>query len=149
MSDHLIVMPTPSLVATLVNKERKKGAPLTKKEVLKIRDNTPSKMVTLAEKEAIENRREYEDIDPENVWKEWQDARTELCPLYKTSLSSRILNWGAALGLRDYLVLFGVILLLGSGVLYLFEAWNVKLLAGSLGMLFIAWFMKKEDSTDM
>ena len=74
----LIIFCIPSLVATLLNRENKKGAPLTEQEVLEIRDNAPA--IALPEKvaEEVTAKRGYEDIDADNVWEEWQRARVEL-----------------------------------------------------------------------
>jgi hypothetical protein len=79
MNDHgnLVIMPMPSLVATLLNKERAKGSPLTEAEVIGIRDNCPSVAVPRDIVPKIEERRGYLDIDPENCWQEWQVAREE------------------------------------------------------------------------
>ncbi|WP_052573904.1 hypothetical protein [Haloferula sp. BvORR071] len=74
-SEKLIITCIPSLVATLLNRERAKGSPLTEEEVIAIRDNCPAKAVTAAELRAIEERRGYQDIDPARPWEEWQQAR--------------------------------------------------------------------------
>lgn len=41
-NDGLIIYPVPSLVATLLNRERTKGSPLTEEEVIQIRDTCPA-----------------------------------------------------------------------------------------------------------
>jgi hypothetical protein len=78
MGDHLIITPIPSLVATLLNKERAKGSALTKEEVEAIRDNAPSQVLTAMQRAAVDARRGYDDIDPERAWEDWQIARVEL-----------------------------------------------------------------------
>ena len=78
MSDDLIIYPIPSLVATLLNRENSKGAPLTEGEVISIRDSAPSVALTRDDAAKIDERRGYLDIDPENCWAEWQRARLEL-----------------------------------------------------------------------
>jgi hypothetical protein len=76
--DNCIITPIPSLVATLLNRERAKGFPLTEEEVVKIRDECPCEVLTQEQLIKLIERREYEDIDPEDVWNEWQNARVEL-----------------------------------------------------------------------
>lgn len=78
MGDRLIITHIPSLVATLLNKERAKGAPLTRDEVEAIRDEAPAQVLTPGQRAAVDQRRQYNDIDPENAWDEWQLARVEL-----------------------------------------------------------------------
>ena len=75
---NLIICPVPSLVATLLSKERDKGSPLSEEEVLEIRDNAPSIALTAEDQQRLIERRGYEDIDPEDAWNEWVRARTEL-----------------------------------------------------------------------
>jgi len=74
----LVITFTPSLVATLLNREKAKGSSLTEQEVLDIRDTAPA--VAMPEDVAVkvEIERGYKDIDAENVWEEWQKARVEL-----------------------------------------------------------------------
>jgi hypothetical protein len=76
--ERLIIVPVPSLVATLLGAETDKGAPLTELEVLAIRDGAPS--VALSEKLAAEviAKRGYDDIDADNVWQAWQAIRPSL-----------------------------------------------------------------------
>lgn len=75
--EKLIVFCIPSLIATLLSREREKGSALTEEEVIEIRDNAPAKRLTLAEARAVEARRGYHDIDPERCWEEWQVARLQ------------------------------------------------------------------------
>ena len=74
----LIPVFIPSLVALLLNFERKKGSPLTEKEVLEIRDNGVCMMMTEEHAIALDKRREYNDLDPENVWEQWLEAHKDL-----------------------------------------------------------------------
>lgn len=78
MGDHLIITHIPSLVATLLNRERAKGSALTKEEVETIRDESPAQVLTPEQRAAIDARRGYDDIDPERAWEDWQIARVEL-----------------------------------------------------------------------
>ena len=77
-SDNLVIYPVPSLVATLLNRERAKGNPLTEEEVIQIRDACPSIAMRHETARAMDEERGYKDIDPENCWEEWLAARGEL-----------------------------------------------------------------------
>jgi hypothetical protein len=68
----------PSLVATLLHSEREKGAPLTESEVAEIRDKASVVAMRPADLPAFEEKRGYQDLDPENCWEEWQLAREQL-----------------------------------------------------------------------
>lgn len=68
----------PSLVATLLNKEREAGRPLTEAEVIRIRDQANVVMTPRDIVPKLEAERGYRDIDPERCWEEWQAAREEL-----------------------------------------------------------------------
>ncbi len=76
-SDNLVIYPMPSLVATLLNREREKGSPLTEEEVMRIRDACPSVAVPKDVALEIDASRGYKDIDPERCWEEWQRVRKE------------------------------------------------------------------------
>jgi hypothetical protein len=68
----------PSLIATLLNRERAAGRPLTEAEVLAIRDACP--VIALSEETArrAAEERGYDDIDADHCWEAWQEAREEL-----------------------------------------------------------------------
>jgi len=53
MEEHLIITHIPSLVATLLNKERTKGSALTREEVETIRDEAPAKVLTPEQRAAV------------------------------------------------------------------------------------------------
>ena len=78
--DDLILCITPSLVAILLHAEREKGSPLTEAEVLEMRDKAPCIALPRDEAMAVAEARGYDDIDAENCWEEWQEARIELMP---------------------------------------------------------------------
>ena len=78
MDDEIIITPMPSLVATLLNRERAKGTALTREEVEEIRDQVPCVALTPDQRAAVDERRGYPDIDPERAWEDWQIARIEL-----------------------------------------------------------------------
>ena len=77
-SGELVIYPMPSLVATLLNRERAKGSPLTEAEVIEIRDTCPSVAVPIDVAQKIDAERGYKDIDPERCWEQWQEARKTL-----------------------------------------------------------------------
>jgi hypothetical protein len=77
-SEKLVVYPMPSLVATLLNRERAKGGPLTEAEVTQIRDQCPSVAVPIGVAQKIDAERGYKDIDPERCWEQWQEARKHM-----------------------------------------------------------------------
>ena len=74
----LVLYPVPSLIATLLQSERAKGSPLTEDEVLEITDTCEVIAVSRDVAQKMDEQRGYLDIDPENCWDEWQQARTVL-----------------------------------------------------------------------
>ena len=77
-SPQLVICPMPSLVATLLNREKAKGSPLTEPEVIEIRDSCPSVAVPIDVVAKMDAERGYKDIDPERCWEQWQEARKSL-----------------------------------------------------------------------
>lgn len=63
----------PSLISLLVSKAEEKGSPLTKEEVIDIRDNATAIITDAEGALAVAERRGYQDIDPENCWDDWLD----------------------------------------------------------------------------
>jgi hypothetical protein len=61
----------------LLHLEKEKGSALTEAEVLSARGKAVCMMMRLSHKEALDEKRGYRDIDPENVWVEWQAFRVE------------------------------------------------------------------------
>ena len=76
--ERLVLVFIPSLVATLRNREMKKGAPLTEEEVLSIRDNGTCIAMRQAMVGDFVDSRGYDDVDPEDVWNAWQTVRAQL-----------------------------------------------------------------------
>ena len=76
--DKLILTFVPSLVSLLLASEEKKGAPLTEREVLEIRDKAT--VVALPEDDAakVAAKRGYRDVDADHCWEAWQRARIDL-----------------------------------------------------------------------
>jgi hypothetical protein len=67
----------PSLVSTLLRREREKNSPLTEPEVLEIRDQSLVVMVPASKLGELVEARGYADIDREQCWSEWQVARLQ------------------------------------------------------------------------
>jgi hypothetical protein len=74
----LIPVFMPALVVLLVAAERKKGSPLTEDEVLAIRNGGICMMARVEHAIALDEKRGYNDLDPERVWEQWQEARVSL-----------------------------------------------------------------------
>ncbi|WKB56181.1 hypothetical protein [Eleftheria terrae] len=68
----LVPVPVPALAILLINLEKNKGAALTEQEVLAARDKAACMTLPLSQKRLMDEKRGYQDIDPENVWLEWQ-----------------------------------------------------------------------------
>ncbi len=78
MSDEaLIPVFMPSLLVLLAHDEAAKGSPLTRDEVLAIRDQAQTVMLNRSKFIEISSRRGYKDIDPELAYEEWQVLRAE------------------------------------------------------------------------
>jgi hypothetical protein len=76
--DPLIPVFMPSLLVLLAHDEAAKGSPLTRDEVLAIRDQAETVMLNRSKLIEITARRGYRDIDPELAYEEWQIVRAEL-----------------------------------------------------------------------
>lgn len=74
----LIPVFIPALVLVLHDSERKKGSPLTEQEVMDIRDKGVCMMMRVEHAIHLDEKRGYNDIDPERVWEQWQEARTRI-----------------------------------------------------------------------
>ena len=66
---------TPALIVLLRQSEIAKVSPLTRDEVEAIRNGAVSMMVTRSTAKQIAKERGFEDINPANVWEEWQKVR--------------------------------------------------------------------------
>ena len=74
-SEKLVPVFVPPLVTILHKKERAKGAPLTRQEVLEIRDNATMILVKASEAAKMADKRGYPDIDPDKAWEQWAAMR--------------------------------------------------------------------------
>jgi hypothetical protein len=70
--DPLVPVPIPALVVLLTQLEARKGAPLSEDEVLAARDGAVCMMMRQSVAQLSARKRGYADLDPENVWEEWQ-----------------------------------------------------------------------------
>ena len=76
-SEKLIPVFIPSLAALLNRFERDKGVPLTREEVMRIRDDGVCMMLPQDVARELEDSRGYGDVAPENCWEEWNAIRGE------------------------------------------------------------------------
>lgn len=76
--DDVIPVFVPALVALLIRAEELNGAPLTRNQVVAIRDNANCMMVPLSAIASLDEERGYADIDPERCWEDWQSVRAKL-----------------------------------------------------------------------
>jgi hypothetical protein len=76
----LVAVFVPPLVDVIRFAEDAKGEPLTEAEVAAIRDQAVCITMRQSHAQALESKRGYPDLDPENAWQEWQAIRSELMP---------------------------------------------------------------------
>jgi hypothetical protein len=74
----LIPVFMPALILLLHHAERLKGELLTESEVLAIRDQGVCIMLRVEHAIALDEKRGYNDLDPDLVWEQWQEARVQL-----------------------------------------------------------------------
>jgi len=67
----------PSLVSRLLRTEQDKGEPLEEHEVIQVRDSATVIRIPLTARNEVWEKRGYRDIDPENVWEDWQAYRID------------------------------------------------------------------------
>lgn len=77
-NDNPVIVPVPSLVAILLNREREKGSPLNEEEVVALRDCAECIAMPPDVAAEVAEKRGYDDIDPENVWAAWKAIRPSL-----------------------------------------------------------------------
>ncbi len=76
--NHLTIGFIPSLAAILLSVEKKKGLPLTQREVEAVRDHASVFVSNSGAAKAVDERRDYKDVDPLHCWEQWQQLRTQL-----------------------------------------------------------------------
>jgi hypothetical protein len=69
--ERLVPVPIPPLVQLLQMYESQKGAPLTRDEVEQVRRTAICMTMRESAVRALEEKRGFRDIDPENAWEEW------------------------------------------------------------------------------
>jgi hypothetical protein len=69
--EELMPVPIPALCILFAHLEKKKGAPLSRAEVLAARDSADCIMLPLSIKRRMDVARGYADLDPENAWQDW------------------------------------------------------------------------------
>lgn len=75
MSDDLVLVFIPALVALLTAAETERERPLTEAELIAIRDEAVTIALARAEAQSMAAARGYDDIDPEHAWEQWQSVR--------------------------------------------------------------------------
>jgi hypothetical protein len=70
--ERLVPVLIPPLVDLLRAHQTRKGEPLTRSEVERIRDGAIAMMMSVAHARLMEKSRGYPDLDPANAWDEWQ-----------------------------------------------------------------------------
>ena len=76
--DDLLPVFIPALVALLIRAEELNGCPLTRNQVMAIRDNANCVMLPASAKAGMEEERGYADIDPERCWEDWLIVRARM-----------------------------------------------------------------------
>ena len=77
-NEELVPVFIPALGPLLVHAEDLKGKPLSRDEVIRIRDKAACIMMQIDDARQFDESRGYRDIDPENCWFDWQHLRREL-----------------------------------------------------------------------
>jgi uncharacterized protein YegJ (DUF2314 family) len=76
--EQLVPVFNPALAPLLLRAEQMKGSALVREEVIEIREQAASILMSLQEAQAVEEKRGYRDLDPERCWEEWQEFRLNL-----------------------------------------------------------------------
>jgi len=76
--ENYVILFIPALVAILLSVERKSGGPLSQAQVEAVRDTASVVVSPPHAVKSVEEKRGYRDLDPREVWQEWQMARKEL-----------------------------------------------------------------------
>ena len=76
--DPLVLVFIPPLVSILWKLESDRGAPLSEAEVLEIRDGAVCMTMRRSMARKLVESRGHDDIDPEDAWRQWQEARRQL-----------------------------------------------------------------------
>lgn len=74
----MIIVFMPALVVLLTAKEREAGRALTQQEVEDIRDTATAISLSVDMAGDMERERGYIDLDPENIWEDWNTYTAKL-----------------------------------------------------------------------
>jgi uncharacterized protein YegJ (DUF2314 family) len=77
-SERLVPVFIPALAPLILRAEQMKGSPLDREEVLEIREQAASILMSVQDAQAFEEKRGYRDLDPERCWEEWREFRLNL-----------------------------------------------------------------------
>lgn len=75
--DQIVIVPMPPLIVLLRHHEAAKGSPLTKEEVLEIRDSAICMNMSRSRAERLAESRGFPDIDLTQAWEEWVRVRAQ------------------------------------------------------------------------
>ncbi len=75
LSEGLVLVFMPSLVALLDQAEQLTGVPLTEDQVIRVRDAALVVVTQPHPAAAVEHARGYPDVDPTRPWESWQTIR--------------------------------------------------------------------------
>lgn len=73
--DSLVVVALPSLGHFLLHMEKERGLPLIESEVLAAIDEAPAITMLAEHRDEFHESRGFADLDPDNIWEEWQEFR--------------------------------------------------------------------------
>ena len=86
--ENLAIVPIPALLVVLINKEKEKGAPLTRREVESLRNRARCMTLPRSLARALQCRRGYADVDLDRCWEDWSARRA--CLGKSPAASSRL-----------------------------------------------------------
>ena len=76
--ENIAIVPIPALLVVLINKEKEKGSPLTRREVESLRTRARCMALPRSLALALQARRGYSDVDLDNCWEDWSARRAYL-----------------------------------------------------------------------
>jgi hypothetical protein len=74
----MVVVPIPTLSICLLHVENQKGSALTEEEVLAAVERAPAITMTAEDAAKFAERPGGADLDPDNIWEEWQAFRASV-----------------------------------------------------------------------
>ncbi len=76
-ADPLIPVFVPALIVLLINAEKEKKTALTEDDVIKIRDHGACIMMKTSDAIKVDEKRGYNDIDPNDCWNQWLEYKAQ------------------------------------------------------------------------